>query len=527
MASRTRNFFLNSLSLILTALFMRGVGVAFNIYVSNRAGAETMGLYSLLGGVYGLFITISSAGINLGSTRLVADALGSGDIRTAVLSMKKALLRCLFSGILGSVLLFTLSGFIGRVFLTDERTIPSLRVLALSLLPISVCSCLSGYFNAVRRVKASSALQIFIQGIRIISTAALLAYMLPRGASAACLALAAGGTLSEIASLIIYFSLYLYDKKRHLTYSSDSEYTPQDNIQNKLNKITLPVTFSACIRSGLTTVQHILIPRGLKASGKSWESALSSYGILHSMVLPIILFPSVFISSFSGLLIPEVAECNVKGDTIRLRRIAFRILSLSLIFSIGVSGTMIFLSGELGDVIYKSQEASRYIKMLAPLIPIMYIDSAVDSILKGMGHQVYSMNVNIADALTSCILVFILTPRLGLYGYIISIYATEILNTSLSLSKMLSVTGMKPKIIHQTVMPLICIILSTILSNLIMSRICHHSSSPLGLTVHIFFVLILYILFLSITKTIGQDEREVIRCSLMSTEKYRKKYISD
>ena len=64
MPSKTRIFFLNALSLTLTALIMRGVGVAFNIYISNRAGSEVMGLYSLLGSVYGFSITLATAGFS-------------------------------------------------------------------------------------------------------------------------------------------------------------------------------------------------------------------------------------------------------------------------------------------------------------------------------------------------------------------------------------------------------------------------------------------------------------------------------
>ena len=61
MPSRTRSFFLNFLSITASALIIRGVGVAFNVYVSNKAGAEAMGLYSLLGGIYAFALTLGCA----------------------------------------------------------------------------------------------------------------------------------------------------------------------------------------------------------------------------------------------------------------------------------------------------------------------------------------------------------------------------------------------------------------------------------------------------------------------------------
>ena len=71
-----RRFAVNALLLIAVNLFMRTVGVSFNVYLSNRAGGEVMGLHALLGGVYGLAMTLGCGGINLGTTRLIADVMG-------------------------------------------------------------------------------------------------------------------------------------------------------------------------------------------------------------------------------------------------------------------------------------------------------------------------------------------------------------------------------------------------------------------------------------------------------------------
>ena len=108
---------------------------------------------------------------------------------------------------------------------------------------------------------------------------------------------------------------------------------------------------------------------------------------------------------------------------------------------------MLFLSGELGSVLYDNGEVSYFIKMLAPLIPIMYMDTATDAMLKGLGEQVYSMNVNIIDALISVCCVAILVPKFGIHGYLITIYITEILNASLSITRLLRVSTYRPRLL--------------------------------------------------------------------------------
>ena len=476
-----RRFALNALLLIGVNLFMRTVGVAFNAHLSVKAGGEVMGLYSLLFGVYGLAMTLGCGGINLGTTRMVADVIGefcpseegrpAGDTPTEVSChhairqvMKKCLLYSLICGVCAGGLLFCLAPMIGSSWLGDRRTVTALRVLALTLPPIAISSCLSGYFTAVRRIAKSAAVGIGVQFLRIGFCSFLLTLWLPDGVEMTCLALVLGGALSEFLGFLLTFFAYLWDRAIHLRVNRDPIPSPSSltgESTRKLLGITIPVTLSACLRSGLMTLQNILIPRGLKQSGASWESALSSYGVLHGMVLPVVLFPSAFISSFSGLLVPEVAESAARGDRKRVSRLAFKVITPALIFSFGVAGIMACFGYELGEAIYHSREAGMYIRLLAPLIPIMYVDSSVDAFLKGLGEQVYSMNVNIIDAATSVLMVWVLLPFMGLWGYVLAIYVTETLNTTLSLVRMLRVSGMQVHLWKQVFGPLICVIGAT------------------------------------------------------------------
>ena len=128
-SATARRFAVNALLLIAVNLFMRTVGVAFNVYLSRRAGGEVMGLYSLLFGAYGLALTLACAGINLGATRMVADVMGqfcnpadgnSPDVTSPACrhAIRAALRRCLwYSAICGTgagVLLFLGAPVIGK-----------------------------------------------------------------------------------------------------------------------------------------------------------------------------------------------------------------------------------------------------------------------------------------------------------------------------------------------------------------------------------------------------------------------------
>ena len=59
--------------LSLSTLFLRGVGMVYRVVLSERIGAEGMGLYQLIMTVYLLFSMLSSAGLTITVSRLCAE----------------------------------------------------------------------------------------------------------------------------------------------------------------------------------------------------------------------------------------------------------------------------------------------------------------------------------------------------------------------------------------------------------------------------------------------------------------------
>ncbi|MBQ8005150.1 MAG: oligosaccharide flippase family protein [Clostridia bacterium] len=500
-----RRFFASAALLTLSALIMRSISVSFSAYAANTAGPEAMGLFSLIMSVFGFGLTVATSGVNLAVTRMVSEAHGQNDPALAAKSMKKCIAYALAFSLFAASALFIFARAICKSILQDERAVLSLRILAISLPFISLTSALNGYFTAVRKVYKNTAYSIAEQLIKIFITVKLFEAFLHKGIEYACIAMVAADAISEFSAFLISFTMYYFDKDR----SPKEKFTsvPDSFVKKKLCSIALPVAFSTYIRSGLLTIEHILIPKGLAKSGKNHTEALSSYGMLHSMVMPVILFPTAILSSFAGLLIPELAEAKVKNKKALISSIASRAFQYSLIFSFGIAGFLISFSGELGLLIYESPEVSRYIRFIAPLIPVMYLDSVTDAMLKGLGKQVYSMNVNIIDALLSIICVIFLLPKFGMTGYIITIYLTELINAALSISGLLSTADLKPKIFKWVFAPLFSILGASAFSRFIFSFI----DLPLSMLKQIIFngiiMLLFYTVFILISGAMSKRDR--------------------
>ena len=182
------------------------------------------------------------------------------------------------------------------------------------------------------------------------------------------------------------------------------------------------------------------------------------------MVVPVLLFPTAILGAFSSLLVPELSSSMAQKDYVRIKNIVSKVFSLSLLFSLGVSGIFVCFSYEIGMFLYGNREIGEFIRLLAPLIPLMYLDGSVDAMLKGLGEQVYSMRINILDSLLSVILIVILVPIYGIYGYVAEIFITELFNATFSILRLINVTKIKTPVFKWVGLPLICVISSTLIS---------------------------------------------------------------
>ena len=476
---RKKLFLLNAVGLAGINITLRFISVSFNAYISEKIGAESMGLFTLVMSVYGLSVIFACSGVNLASVRLSSEksailekrsAIRREYARCAASVIRSCLLYSLIFSLTASAFLFSFSTVIGEKILGDPRCVTSLRIVAVSLPAISATSAVSGYFTGVRKAYKNAVSVVSEQFLKIAATSLSLSLALPISADPveyACIAVVGGSAISEAFSLIVNSVLYVADSKVPAGVKPGNNRSHEcDSIRADIKetaRISLPTAIGSYARSGLVTAEHLLIPRGLRKSGLDASAALASYGVMQGMVFPLILFPSALPASFSSLLIPEIAGLYATGDLERIKRASDRALSVALSFAIGVSAVFLNFAGDLGMSLYGQPDAVTGIFIMAPLIPVMYLDSTVDALLKGLGAQLDSMKINIIDASASLFLVFVLVPFFGIYGYMITVYFCEILNFILSFTRLIRISGFKPEILHSLIKSSVSAVISSVL----------------------------------------------------------------
>ena len=421
----------NTALLTTSSLLMSCIGMAFQVWLVSCIGSTGIGLYQLVVSVTNLAATFAVSGIRFATTRLVSEELGFENNCSIGAAMKRCLIYGSFFGMAALLIMYFLSEPLGFLWIGDARTVLSLKISSISMPCISLCAVLSGYFTACGRVWKPTLIHL-IEQLTGIALVAFFLSLAPQGdIEKSCAAVTFGRLAADILSLVMMYLAYKADHQKHFCKSSTG-----DKLTRRMFTIAVPLAVSAYARSALTTLQNLLVPRGLKSAGYSSDGALSGYGTIQGMVLPIILFPSCIMSSLAELIVPELTESQVQNDSVGIRKSVSALIRMSLSFSLAVGSFMFIFADMLGLGIYKSSEAGHFIRLLAPLVPIMYTDMTIDGCLKGLGQQVWSMGINILDSAVGLVLVWYLLPKYALAAYIAIIYFTEILNFLLSILRL-------------------------------------------------------------------------------------------
>lgn len=474
--------------LTVTALALKTAGVMFSSGLTTAAGTEAMGLSAQISSVYAFAITAASAGVNLGTMRLTSESRGANKENEIRAGIRCALTYCARTGFLTAILLFLSAPLLSLKLIGNRDALLPICLLAIAVPFISASGAFHGYFNGVRRVYKSAAVSVTEQAIRITITLSGIygisgkSGILPSAftkaigntvillsridlpfypqitaskAGIACLAVVFGSVTAELSSFLILLVLYLKDRKRYPAALPLSQSSTHKNLTAKFLSITAPMAISAILRSGLSAAEHLLLPRGLRIYGS--ESALSDYGVVCGMAIPVVLYPMALISSFAQLSTADISARASGGETAdQLGKRVSRSITFAIVYGIGCSAILRAFAYRLGDGLFSGSDAGIYIAALAGYAALSYLDHTADAALKGLNCQSYVMKVNILDSAIGLLFAVVIVPKAGIVGYVFSLYFCELLNCAFSLWKLTSVLHRFPNPIKIFFPPLVC-----------------------------------------------------------------------
>lgn len=424
--------------LTVTGFASRFIGFFYRIFLSRLFGAEGMGIYQLISPVLALSFSLTAAGIQTAISKYVAGETVSKDYRSSALHLFTGFVLSMAASILCTIGIYCFADQIAVSFLLEKRTAPLLRIIALSIPMATVHSCINGYFYGIRKTSVPSICQLSEQLIRVGSVYVIYYFCLKYGMEPTISFAVVGLVIGESASMLVS----IIAVRAHFYHVVPKRYGPLLCVNTrlfcetskKLLALAIPLSLNRVIINFLQSIEAIFIPNRLMSYGYDNATALSVYGVLTGMALPLILFPGAITNAICVLLLPIVSEADAAANTSTIRKAINK--SISYGFGLGILFTTLFLiSGRfLGNLLYQSSLAGSFILVLSFLCPMMYIASTLNSILNGLGKTGQTFAYSMISLLVRLVFVFFVIPVWGIHGYLCGLIVSQMVQTVLCMA---------------------------------------------------------------------------------------------
>ncbi len=420
-------FFIGTFILSGAGFLSRLIGFFYRIFLSHTLGASGVGIFQLTVPLQTLLLALCAGGTQTAISHFCASANAQKDTTNAKDYFFAGTLFSLVISVLFSCLLYTNAAFAAQVLLQEPRTKELVALLALSL-PFSVFhTCINSYYFARKETLFPSILQLLEQAVRVLSSYGIYFYLSSKGLTFTPGCVGLSTFFSEIVvSCVSFIAMKIYFSQNSLSLFPVTKFTKK---LQKLLYFACPLTLNRILLTLLGSIEVTLIPKYLLHSGMTDTQALSVYGILSGMTLPLILFPSTFTNSAAVMLMPSVTELRTLKDQKRIRYVIKNTYQSILLMGTFFTILFFFFGNFIGNLLFHNPTVGIYLKTLSFVCPFLYLNTALSSILNGLDKQGKCLLFNVLSICTRIFFVVIIIPKLGINGYLYGIILSEFVKT--------------------------------------------------------------------------------------------------
>ena len=418
---RKKAFLTGTLLLTFTGLICRILGFFYRIYLSRTIGAEGLGLYQMVHPLFGICFALCAGSLQTALSQYVAARQAQG---------KKALAAALSVSMSLSILLAwgiaSLRLPLARYVLLEPRCAPFLPVIALSVPFCALHACINGYYYGMQKTRVPALSQVAEQMIRMGAVWMIVCVWAEKGRPVTVELAFYGHLAGEMASaLFTLMCLGAFPPRNTPPASPESEYS-FFQVLSSLLSLALPLMGNRLVLNILGSAEAIWIPDRLNASGLTDSQALSLYGVLTSMAMPFIFFPSAITNSMAVLLLPSAAEAQAQENRERISSMLTVSIRFSCYMGILCIGIFTRFGHPLGISLFHNKQAGDFITTLCWLCPFMYLTTTLGSIQNGLGKTSSTFLQNVAAMILRLLFVLFAIPSFGIRGYLWGLLTSEL-----------------------------------------------------------------------------------------------------
>lgn len=467
--SRKNTIIRGTFLLTFAGIITKIIGFYYRIFLNNHIGAAGLGLYQLVFPVFIMGFAFCCIGIQTSMSRMIAEHTNDSVICIKILTV--ATFYCVLLSCAVWFLSYFKSDWIALYFLKNKDCSPLVKILAFSFVPASVHSCISGYYYGMKKTVLPALSQLLEQISRVI----IVYFMLKLPENKLNIVMW-GLVFGECVAAFVSLTYLLFDNMIN-SHNTTSSFIKKNFVNNSvfsrtkiLKKMTkelfnqaIPLTLNRIGTNFLQSVEAILFPIMLCEFGYNNNDAITCFGILTGITMPLIMFPSALTNSLSVLLLSDVAEQNSNNNNRKIRNTIEYTVEYTVLLGIFCFGMFFIMGDKIGTIIFSSNMAGYYIKLMSFLCPFIYLSSVLKSVLYGLGKTMHFFVCNIVVLISRLIFMWVFMPYYGVNSYIFIMLTGQIAMTIFVIIELKISTNMRFDFTKWIIRPIICVIASFVL----------------------------------------------------------------
>lgn len=382
----------------------RALGFLYRIILSRTIGSEGMGIYQLALSVFAVFVTATSSGIPITVSRLISKYRARQNPQAERQTVTAAVCVTLAFAVPVFLALWLLGDRLDFLF-SDERCTQVFLIMLYGFVFTSVYAVVRGSFWGNKQFLAYSIIEFIEEAVMIAVGSLLVVHMTDvlDGARRAAFAV----VISYITSFTIAMIYFFFKGGKFV--SPHGQFKP-------LLSSAMPITAMRTSTSLINSLISVLLPVRLILGGMTSAEAMSEYGVVLGMAIPVLYMPSTIIGSIALVLTPELSDSFYRNRHEKLKSDIEKALKITVLIACTLIPLFFVFGADMGMLLFDSARSGEIIRNCCVMLLPMALSMITTSMLNSLGCERHTL-VNFffgAAAMLAC--VWFLPPYIGIYG---------------------------------------------------------------------------------------------------------------
>lgn len=416
---KKQNFMHGAAILTIGVMIMKVLGAIYKVPLANILGDYGYGLFLATYNVYNIFFTLSTAGLPVALSRLIAEADANGLEVRKEKTFRTAIGTFAVIGILFSSIMFFGNGWLAESYLRKPDAALSVRAMAPAIFLVCLVSAYRGYCQGNGNMIPTTVDEVLevlfkvISGLIIAGLLVKAGYDLPVASAGAILGVSIGSVVS--------LGYMLFYKKKHYPAVRDRNGKTESTGQIIMDilRIGIPISLGASIMAILSSLDPGICESRLAAAGFSKYDAGVLYGV-YAKVQTLFNLPAAFMTPLTIAIVPAVAGAMAIGKKAEAEKTSEDAMRIASVISMPMGVGLSVLSYPIVNVLYPNSNSAG-----PGLLSIMGIASFFiclvlmeNAILQASGKEKLPMVALISGSLLKILINWIIIPipSVNIYG---------------------------------------------------------------------------------------------------------------